>query len=185
MNNNNNKLTRSESYKIANNQFVLSSSPSYPPKISNVEKHKLDIEDRIEKEIEAELWRERINYPASVSPKTCQRRRCHVYGSADHARELLSATSKRRTVVLPPLSVVDGRARVLSISVADTEIWWDFIQNKSDTLTMSIPTWLDSSWNIRISSRPRRWNERWWLVGRDFAVRNLSRGFFFFYLILR
>ncbi|KAI4459646.1 wasp-1 [Holotrichia oblita] len=90
-NNNNNitKLSRSESYKIANNQLSLS------PKISNVVKDKLDIEDRIEKEIEAELWRERINYPASVSPKICDRR-CHVYGSMNHAQELLLASPKRR-----------------------------------------------------------------------------------------
>lgn len=117
-NNNNNitKISRSESYKIANNQLSLS------PKISNVVKDKLDIEDRIEKEIEAELWRERINYPASVSPKICDRR-CHVYGSMNHAQELILASPKRNAVVLPPSISSEGRARVLSISVTDTEIW--------------------------------------------------------------
>lgn len=101
--NNATRLARTASYKLANYRHS-------PLKISNIARDKLDIEDRIEREIEAELLRERINYPASVSPKICER---EYYGSR-----------MRRTaaVVLPP-ATADGRARVLSISTADTEIW--------------------------------------------------------------
>ncbi|KAF5300070.1 hypothetical protein FQA39_LY11262 [Lamprigera yunnana] len=98
------KVNRTDSYRIANRPIVR--------KILSV-----DLEDRIEREITAELWRERINYPPSVSPKLCQRQ-CHNFGRA-HAPELLLASSNK----IIPLDSVEHRARVLSASITDTEIW--------------------------------------------------------------
>ncbi|KYB29257.1 hypothetical protein TcasGA2_TC032158 [Tribolium castaneum] len=98
-------VKRSDSYRIANT--ILS-----PAKMLS---DKIDIEDRIEKEIAAELWRERINYPPTVSPK-CGR---HIYTRVQ-AQEILLASPNR--VIIPPDSG-EHRARVLTASVADTEIW--------------------------------------------------------------
>lgn len=98
------KIQRSESYRMAN----------APPMQRT--KEKLNIEDIIEKEIAEELWRERINYPATVTPKQCQ-----IYSKA-YAQELLLASSPNRVVPIPADSS-QHRARVLSASVADTEIW--------------------------------------------------------------
>lgn len=103
-----NKIQRSESYRMANAPLTL------PPRT------KLDIEDIVEKEIAEELWRERINYPATVSPKLCAKQ-CHVYSKA-YAQELLLASSPNRIVPMPADSS-QHRARVLSASAADTEIW--------------------------------------------------------------
>lgn len=105
------KIQRSESYRMANAPLTL------PQKTLDTEK--LNIEDIIEKEIAEELWRERINYPSTVSPKLCAKQ-CHVYSKA-YAQELLLA-SPNRTVPIPADSS-QHRARVLSASVADTEIW--------------------------------------------------------------
>lgn len=98
------KIQRSESYRIANTPL--------PQK-----KEKLNIEDIVEKEIAEELWRERINYPPTVS----RAKQCHIYSKA-YAQELLLASPNR--VVVPILAdSSQHRARVLSASVADTEIW--------------------------------------------------------------
>lgn len=102
------KIKRSDSYRMANAPLTL------VPK--NLEK--LDIEDRIEKEIAAELWRERINYPPTVSPKLCEKQ-CHVYSKA-FAQELLLSSPNRIPI---PADSSQHRARVLSVSGADTEIW--------------------------------------------------------------
>ncbi|RZC41482.1 uncharacterized protein BDFB_003034, partial [Asbolus verrucosus] len=98
-------IKRSDSYRIANT--ILPPAKMLAPE-------KIAIEDRIEKEIAAELWRERINYPPTVSPKLCDR---HIY-SQTHAQEILLASPNR--VIIPPDSG-EHRARVLAI--ADTEIW--------------------------------------------------------------
>ncbi|KAJ8917169.1 hypothetical protein NQ315_012661 [Exocentrus adspersus] len=105
------KIKRSDSYRSASNAPLTL-------KLLTDELEKLDIEDRIEKEIANELWRERINYPASVSPEMCAKR-CHVYGRA-HAQQVLLASPSRKVRV-----PMDGeeRIRVLAASVADTEIW--------------------------------------------------------------
>lgn len=102
---NNRVVKRSDSYRIANT--ILS-----PAKMLA----KVDIEDQIEKEIAAELWRERINYPPTVSPKLCGR---HIYSQVQ-AQEILLASPNR--VIIPPDSG-EHRARVLTASANDTEIW--------------------------------------------------------------
>lgn len=102
------KIKRSDSYRMANSAAL---------KLS-VNNRKLELEDLIEKEFAAELLRERINYPPSVSPKLCARH-CQIY-SQDHAREMLLASPNRVTI---PGDSAEHRARVLSASVADTEIW--------------------------------------------------------------
>lgn len=108
------KIRRSESYRTANAPVTL--------EMLNKKLEKLDIEDRIEKEIETELWRERINYPATVSPvvspKLCQKQ-CHVY-TQEHAQKMLLASPAR---VIIPRDSAENRVRVLSASVTDTEIW--------------------------------------------------------------
>lgn len=106
------KIQRSESYRMANAPLTL------PQKLLQ-EKGKLNIEDIIEKEIAEELWRERINYPPTVSPKLCEKQ-CHVY-SKTYAQELLLASPNRPVPI--PADSSQHRARVLSASVADTEIW--------------------------------------------------------------
>lgn len=105
------KIQRSESYRMANAPLTL------PQK--TLEREKLKIEDIIEKEIAEELWRERINYPPTVSPKLCAKQ-CHVYSKA-YAQELLLASPNRAIPI--PADSSQHRARVLSASVADTEIW--------------------------------------------------------------
>lgn len=104
------KIKRSESYRMANAPLTLPQQRA---------KEKLNIEDIIEKEIAEELWRERINYPPTVSPKLCAKQ-CHVYSKA-FAQELLLASPNR--VVPIPGDSSQHRARVLSASAADTEIW--------------------------------------------------------------
>lgn len=104
------KIKRSDSYRLANAPLsVVSDKP--------------DLEDLIEKEIAAELWRERINYPSTVSPvvspKLCARQ-CHVYASAALAREFVSSSPSRVTL---PSDSFEHRARILNISGNDTEIW--------------------------------------------------------------
>lgn len=106
------KVKRSESYRMANAPLTLI------PKSSLLERNKLGVEERVEKEIAAELWRERINYPPTVSPKLCEKQ-CHIY-SKSFAQELLLASPNRITI---PADSSQHRARVLSASVADTEIW--------------------------------------------------------------
>lgn len=103
------KIQRSESYRMANAPLTL------PQR----DREKLNIEDIIEKEIAEELWRERINYPPTVSPKLCEKQ-CHVYSKA-YAQEVLLASPSR--VVPTPADSSQHRARVLSASAADTEIW--------------------------------------------------------------
>lgn len=109
------KIKRSESYRLAN-------SPVYTTRKIIINTEKLDIEDLIEKEIAAELWRERINYPPTVSPvvspKLCEKQ-CHIYSKA-HAQEMLLASPNKIPI---PSDSSEHRARVLSVSVADTEIW--------------------------------------------------------------
>lgn len=111
--NNNRGVKRSDSYRLAN-------SPVLTRKVINVEK--VDIEDLIEKEIAAELWKERINYPATVSPvvspKLCEKQ-CHIYSKA-HAQEMLLASPNKIPI---PRDSSEHRARVLSVSGTDTEIW--------------------------------------------------------------
>lgn len=97
-------LKRSDSYRLANTMKIL-----------NNENTKLDIEDQIELDIANELWRERINYPSSVSPKLCNR----IY-SQQHAQKMLLASPKR---VLIPRENSENHIRVLSASDTDTEIW--------------------------------------------------------------
>lgn len=106
------KIKRSESYRMANAPLTVT------PKNALPERNKLDIEERIEKEIAAELWRERINYPPTVSPKLCEKQ-CHIY-SKSFAQELLLASPNRIPI---PADSSQHRARVLSASAADTEIW--------------------------------------------------------------
>ncbi|KAJ8973516.1 hypothetical protein NQ317_000444 [Molorchus minor] len=115
-------IQRSDSYRIANAPLTL--------EILNAELEKLDIEDRIEREIENELWRERINYPPTVSPlvspKLCERQ-CHIYSQA-HAQKILLASPKR---VILPMDPAEKRVRVLSASVTDTEICaWFSLQER-------------------------------------------------------
>lgn len=111
--NTNRKIKRSESYRIANSIY----SPT--KKIINTEKSKeSDAEDDFEKELAAELLREKINYPPTVSPKLCEKK-CHIY-SRSHAKELLLASPNRVTI---PADSGEHKARVLSVSVVDTEIW--------------------------------------------------------------
>lgn len=109
---NSRKIKRSESYRIANSLL----SPT--KKILNIEKNKGDIEDEVEKEIAAELWRERINYPPTVSPKLCEKN-CHIY-SKSHAQQLLLASPNRITI---PKDSSEHKARILNVSIVDTEIW--------------------------------------------------------------
>jgi hypothetical protein len=101
-------VKRSDSYRIANTAILSPAKMLNPDKIA--------IEDRIEKEIAADLWRERINYPPTVSPKLCGR---HIYSQA-RAQEILLASPNR--VIIPPDSG-EHRARVLAASATDTEIW--------------------------------------------------------------
>lgn len=103
----NRKIKRSDSYRLANYS-----------QIKKLVQKENDPEDRVAKEIAAELWRERINYPPTVSPKLCERQ-CHFYSRA-HAQELLLASPNRVTI---PKDSLEHRARVLSASAADTEIW--------------------------------------------------------------
>lgn len=102
-----NKIKRSESYRLANMPLV--------PVVKNIE---IDLVEQIEKEIAEELWRERINYPPTVSPKMCERH--HMFHTQAFAREIVLNTANRVTV--PPENC-KNRARILSVSVADTEIW--------------------------------------------------------------
>lgn len=108
------KIKRSDSYRLANSPILTTR------KVINVEK--LDIEDLIEKEIAAELWKERINYPPSVSPvvspKLCEKQ-CHIYSKA-HAQEMLLVSPNKIPI---PSDSLEHRARVLSVSATDTEIW--------------------------------------------------------------
>lgn len=108
------KIKRSDSYRLANSPILTTR------KVINVEK--LDIEDLIEKEIAAELWKERINYPPTVSPvvspKLCEKQ-CHIYSKA-HAQEMLLASPNKIPI---PRDSLEHRARVLSVSATDTEIW--------------------------------------------------------------
>lgn len=105
-------IMRSDSYKNANRPVPVTIE------IFDKRNGKMNIEDRIEKEIEDELLRERINYPPSVSPNLCERQ-CHVYSQA-HAQKMLLASPNR---VIIPKDVTENRVRVLSASVTDTEIW--------------------------------------------------------------
>lgn len=106
------KIKRSDSYRSANAPLTL--------RILSDELEKLDIADRVEKEIANELWRERINYPPTVSPlmspKLC-RRQCHIYSQA-HAQKMLLVSPGR--VIIP---MDDGEGKVRVLSVTDTEIW--------------------------------------------------------------
>lgn len=106
---NNNKIKRSESYRLANMPLVAVT------KADNVE---IDLVEQIEKEIAEELWRERINYPPTVSPKMCDKH--HMYHTQAYAREIVLNTVNR--VPIPPDNCLHP-ARILSVSVADTEIW--------------------------------------------------------------
>ncbi|KAF5307346.1 hypothetical protein FQR65_LT07063 [Abscondita terminalis] len=99
------KINRTDSYRMANRPIVR--------KIIST-----DLEDRFEREIAADLWRERINYPPSVSSKLCQQQ-CQIYTQA-RAREILLASPNKITI---PQDSVEFRARVLSASITDTEIW--------------------------------------------------------------
>lgn len=108
------KIKRSDSYRLANMPLV--------PIIKNtLNKNEPDLLiEQIEKEIADELWRERINYPPTVSPKLCEKQ-CHVYNQTQaFARGIVMNTTNR--VTLPPENF-ENRARILSVNVADTEIW--------------------------------------------------------------
>lgn len=108
-NRNNNKIKRSDSYRLANMPLV--------PVAKRSNRTDIDLVEQIEKEIAEELWRERINYPPTVSPKMCER---HMYHSQAIAREIVLNSTNR--VTMPPENWKD-RARILSVSIADTEIW--------------------------------------------------------------
>lgn len=108
-----NKVKRSDSYKLAN-------MPMAPyVKRSVRDKSEIDLVEQIEKEIAEELWRERINYPPTVSPKLYEKQ-CHMYHTQAFAREIVMNSTNR--VTMPP-EKFENRARILSVSVTDTEIW--------------------------------------------------------------
>lgn len=114
------KIKRSDSYRLANSPLVLVKK-SFNNSASNNDKTKIDLEDLIEKEIAAELWRERINYPPTVSPKMCERQRHNMFATSQAlAREFVLNSPNRVTI---PADSCEHRARILSISAADTEIW--------------------------------------------------------------
>lgn len=98
-------IKRNDSYRLANCTKL----------IKNVN---IDVEDSIENEFAADLQRERINYPSTVSSKIiCE---SPLYSKA-HARELLLA-SPNRVSNLKDSS--EHRVRVLSaVTNNDTEIW--------------------------------------------------------------
>lgn len=110
----NSKIKRSESYRLANMPLVpVAMRPT------NNDKSEIDLVEQIEKEIAEELWRERINYPPTVSPKMCERQ-CHMYQTQAFAREIVLNSTNR--VTIPPENCKD-RVRILSVPIADTEIW--------------------------------------------------------------
>nr|CAH7731368.1 unnamed protein product [Callosobruchus chinensis] len=102
------RVRRSDSYRLANG----------PPTNLETLDRKIDVVHRIEEEIALELWRERINYPPTVSPKLCERQ-CHVY-SQEHAQKMLLASPGR---VVIPMDGAEKSVRVLAAAVGDTEIW--------------------------------------------------------------
>lgn len=105
------KVKRSDSYRLANMPLVVKR-----PDIQD--KSELDLVEQIEREIAEELWKERINYPPTVSPKLCEKQ--HMYHTQAFAREIVMNTTTK--VTMPPENF-ENRARILSVSVADTEIW--------------------------------------------------------------
>lgn len=107
-----NKIKRSDSYRLAN-------MPLVPLIKRNNEKSEPDLIEQIEKEIAEELWRERINYPPTVSPKLCDKQ-CHMIHTQAFAREIVLNSTNR--VTIPPENF-ENRARILSVNVSDTEIW--------------------------------------------------------------
>lgn len=76
------------------------------------------VEKNFEKELLDEIFKERINYPSTVSPKLCPKQ-CHIY-SQSYAQEILLSSPKK--VVIPPDSE-KNMVKVLNTIIPDTEIW--------------------------------------------------------------
>ncbi|KAK9875179.1 hypothetical protein WA026_005970 [Henosepilachna vigintioctopunctata] len=104
-------IKRTDSYRIAN--YAVPKTVNI-----NIENKKEPVEKNFEKELLDEIWRERINYPATVSPKLCPKQ-CHIY-SQSYAREIL--LSSPRKVIIPPDSD-SNKVKVLNTNISDTEIW--------------------------------------------------------------
>lgn len=105
-------LKRTQSYRIANTECGIEKPE---PVQTSIKLNKTVLNNSLEKDFPNDLLIETIDYPPSVSPKMCKRQ-CYIY-SQEHAQKMLLASPAR---IKSPL---EHKARVLSASVADTEIW--------------------------------------------------------------
>lgn len=113
---NNNKLSRNDSYRIANSPLVIINQTNKRNfnLVKKLDDSNEDAELEFERELAAELLRERINYPPTVSPKLDR-----GFSRFIETDFIYQSPSK---VTLPHDSC-EHQAKILSTTLLDTEIW--------------------------------------------------------------